>query len=156
MQGNFYLTACAALAPKPGKTAETCEIGTLVKHDFILNLDLVGLYSKVLTQCIKKLGTSRINLLSIEIASEKGEITLQANIILAKDETGNKELDEVKTTGQDVDLSGVHSQLMPGDLRRLYRYMELFAQREVGRKFERLASVRMSKADADDIPAENF
>lgn len=172
MHTKFHLNACIKLQPQKDHAFNFCEVGAEVDSGFIV--DLKTFYSKIVTFCVKKMDTIRLNVISIKLMPIGGKIKITANVILAKEqakaeaEAKAKADAEVQSPLAQTDLNLAEKKVDPYrkieftedeqqlGIYRLFKYMEVQAMQQKGSQFHSLVHVRIVPVEKEDVSADKF
>ncbi|OGY42043.1 MAG: hypothetical protein A2Y67_03100 [Candidatus Buchananbacteria bacterium RBG_13_39_9] len=152
MHGKFLLNACVRIKSIKGNPFEFCEVGAIVDANFIVNLN--ALYSEILLQCVKTLGTAKLNIVSIKLMPEQKKVKITANVLLAADE--DKVVPREEDKYRKIEFIEGNGKIQTMGIYRLFKYMEALAMKEKQAEFDSLVHVRVIPTDSDDMPVSKF
>lgn len=152
MNKRYFLNASVKLLATKEKPLNICEVGAEVNAEFIINLN--ALYSSIVMFCVKKLGTSRLNLVSIKLMPKGDQIEITANVLLLDDE--KQKFANEKDRYKPVKFIADKNHFRDLDVHRLFKYMEAKARQKNSSEFESLVHVRVIPCDDNDLTEKQF
>jgi hypothetical protein len=138
---RYHITAVFKLHPTPEKNLNTDSVELEVEAKHII--DLSSLFSEAILASARKLGTSRLNVISIKLSRENNGYKFIANVLL-------------KDVHHKVEFTDKAVRFKPLDLYRLFQYMEVKAIASKGDEFESMIHLRVVPLEKNDIPAKKF
>ncbi len=137
---RFYLTAIFKLKSGPDQKIAVDKVEIEVNGKFIV--DLPELYNQAVFASIRKLGTSKLKVISIKLERTDQGYKFIANVM-------------IQDKPEKVEFTERAARFKPLELHRLFQRMEASA-RSTGKDFESLVHLRLEPLEKGDITAEKF